>query len=92
MLGLSVAVPLSIVSILIALDYRGIISLHEIPLSIPRGLLVVALILPGLIPLRYLRWPVEWRLIAGLIYLISMFAVIPLYALIFACTFTGDCI
>jgi hypothetical protein len=85
LLVLGVLIPLCAISVLIMLNYKGFAD-------VPRPLAVIILILPGFVPIRFLPWPTKWRIVGGLVYSIGMFIAVPLYALVFACTFTGDCI
>jgi len=90
-LTIGAAVPLLLVGILIVLEYWGAFPRNAFN-AVPWRLTVTLAVIPGLIPISQLRWRPEWRIVAGLLYFLAMFAIIPLYAVVFACTFTGDCI
>ena len=92
LLVIAVAIPPTLASMLIMLEHWGIVDMSELTRPLPWQLIVAIVILPGLIPVSRLRWPIEWRIVVGLLLFMAMFAVLPLYALVFSCTFTGDCI
>ncbi|HZB70422.1 MAG TPA: hypothetical protein VE403_08685 [Sphingomicrobium sp.] len=91
MLIIAVAIPFVLVTFLGMLEHW-----ESVPPSafnvLPWQFNMALVILPGLIPISYLRWELEWRIVAGLIYFLTAFLILPLYALVFHCMFTGDCI
>ncbi len=91
LLLIAVAIPFSLAGFLIMSEHWGTLPSSALNI-LPWQVTVALLILPGLIPIRYLRWTPEWRIAAGLIYFLSAFCIMPLYGLFFACRFTGDCI
>jgi hypothetical protein len=91
LLVIAVAIPLLLVSLIVMLDHWDIISTSLLT-RLPWQLNVAILSVPGLVPVACLRWPAQWRIVCGLVFFVGMFALLPLFGLVFSCTFTGDCI
>jgi len=92
LLVVAVLIPLVLASVLILLEHWDIIDVSKVLNRLPWQLNVVLLVLPGLVPISRLRLPIEWRVATGLAYFLAMFLVMPVYALVVGCTFTGDCL
>lgn len=91
LLLIAIAIPLGLAALLTMLEYWGIIPSSAFD-AIPWQFRVALLILPGLVPISYLCWAFRWRIVAGFIYFATMFAILPLYGLVFSCAFTGRCL
>jgi hypothetical protein len=88
----AVVIPLALVTLLVVLDHWTRLELNKLLGPLPWQLNVSLMIVPGLIPIAYLRWGLGWRIAVGFIYFAAMFAILPLYGLVISCSVTGDCI
>ena len=91
LLIIAVAIPFVLVTFLVMLEHWEAIPASAFNV-LPWQFNIALVILPGLIPISYLRWDPEWRIVAGLVYFLAAFLILPLAALVFHCMFSGDCI